>query len=61
MWFYICRPCRGGASGWIAMAKRSPFVTDGDALKEPGGLLFDFGDTQAEAMTALLNCSELSP
>lgn len=48
-WHYFVRPCRNGVSGWIAMAKQSPFVTDGNALTEPGPLWFEFGMDEADA------------
>ena len=49
MFHYIVRQCRNGTPGWIAMAKKEPFVTDGDGINEPGDLWFCFGVTEDEA------------
>ena len=49
MWHYIVRPCRNTALGWVAFAKRGPFITDGDFVREPGELWFQCGATEAEA------------
>jgi len=48
-WYYIIRPCRNQTMGWVGMAKRSPFVTDGDLMREPGEIWFQFGKTEADA------------
>lgn len=47
--FYIVRRCRGGLDVFIGLGKLEPFVTDGDAVGEPGPLWFEFGDTEQEA------------
>lgn len=48
MWHYLIRPCRNGAPGWLAMAKRTPFVGDVWGI-EPGQVWFQFGATEEEA------------
>lgn len=48
-WQYIVRPCRNGVNGWLGLAKRGAWITDGDAIKEPGDVRFEFGATEAEA------------
>lgn len=48
-WHYLIRSAQNGLEGWIAMAKREPFVCDGHPVHEPGDLWFQFGDTEAEA------------
>lgn len=53
MMTYLTRPCRNGVHGWIAMAKQGPFITDGDAVREPGDLWFEFGATRDEALGKL--------
>lgn len=35
--------------GWLGMAKRGPWLTDGEPVLEPGEVLFEFGATQEEA------------
>lgn len=42
-----------GISRWVAMAKRTPFVT-GDPIREPGEVWFEFGDTEEKAMEMLV-------
>lgn len=41
-----------GISLWVAMAKRTPFVT-GNPMIEPGEVWFMIGDTEEEAMAKL--------
>lgn len=41
-----------GRTGWVGLAKRSPFVT-GHPLTEPGEIWFEFGATAEEALKAI--------
>lgn len=52
-WYFLCRPVKNNGTGYIALAKREPFVCDGDALREPGELWFEFGTTPSEALSKL--------
>lgn len=52
MWYYIVRH-ESDTDGWIALAKRGPFVADGDAIREPGDVWFEFGDTAGDARSKI--------
>lgn len=52
-WYIIVRPANDTFLGWIALAKREPFVTDGDSIAEPGPLWFEFGGTAQAALGKL--------
>lgn len=47
-WHYLVRRCHNGP-GWIAFAKREPFIADGHPFHEPGPIWFEFGADEAEA------------
>lgn len=48
------RVFRSRAGSWIALAKREPFVLEEpSAIREPGDVWFEFGDTEEEALTKL--------
>lgn len=55
-WYFLAKPTRFPArpcNAFIAMAKREPFVTGGDCIREPGDLWFQFGPTKEEALARL--------
>lgn len=56
-WYYFVRTGRNGVTGWIAYAKPTPFGpnpdTDFDAMREPGEVWFQFGQTSEEALANL--------
>jgi hypothetical protein len=41
-----------GRSKWIGLAKREPFV-NGHPIYEPGDVWFEFGETEADALSAI--------
>jgi hypothetical protein len=55
-WHFIVRLRPGApdpARGWVAYAKRAPFVADGHALKEGAPLWFVFGASAAAVREAI--------
>lgn len=52
-YYFIVKPKGRSGPGYVAFAKREPFVADAHFAYEPGEMWFEFGATEDEALKNL--------